>query len=829
MRANRHSAPEPSSALARLQAETEDLRRHFLKHGRGEDVLQRRTVLVDGAVFDAFDQFLAPSFSRGLALLAVGGYGRGELFPHSDIDLLILIDGAPPAGAAKEALARFLQVLWDEGLRISHSVHTVRECCELHEGNIELTVSLLDQRFLIGDRAPYLDLSNRSPKFLQAQRNNLSRHLCRMTHQRHAKFQSTLYHLEPNVKEAPGGLRDVHLSHWLGKLWERPSTEGNDLTFLYAVRCWLHYQSQRDNNLLTFDFQEQCAEFKPLGVSGPEHLMHAYFRDARAIQRSALRAMESFEEKSSSLLAGFRDWRSRLSTSEFTVSRDKVLFRAHEQLHSDPSLVIRAFQFVGRHNIPLHADSERRLRENLPAFRSWLATAPTLWPGLREILASSHASRALRAMHDAGVLGTLFPEWAGIECHVVRDFNHRYTVDEHTLIALESLEELRDAKEPERQRYSRLLQEVDTIAILRLALLFHDTGKGEENDSHAAESAGLAEQVAERLAVPAGERQMLRALIEQHLVLSSAMNSRDLSDPETARWLADRIGTIEILKALTLLTYADISAVHPGALSPWRMEQLWRVYLTVHRELTRDLDEDRITATGASDPEQQEFLKGFPTRYLRVHTRDEIHRHVELERQRKVSNVVIDIDKQGGAYQLTVLAKDRHFLFASLAGALASFGLNIVKAEAFANQQGTILDTFSFVDPQRNLELNPSELDRLRQVLERVTLGKIDVRTLLKSRPRPPAPSKGSQVQASIAFDSEASATATLVEVVAQDRPGLLYDLASSLSGAGCNIEVVLIDTEAHRAIDVFYVTAHGGKIEPALQEQVRLRLLQVC
>ena len=306
---------------------------------------------------------------------------------------------------------------------------------------------------------------------------------------------------------------------------------------------------------------------------------------------------------------------------------------------------------------------------------------------------------------------------------------------------------------------------------------------------------------------------------------------RDLDDPATAVWLAHSCGTVEVLKYLTLLTYADTAAVHPTALSPWRLEQLWRVYLTTYRELTRELESERITGTPSAVrmPEREAFLKGFPTRYLRIHTEQQIQNHLRLEQRRREVGVTLEIRREAAAYVLTVLAKDRLSLFASVAGALASFGMNILKAEAFANQQGTILDTFVFTDPHRSLELNPSEMDRLQHTLDRALLGRIDVKSLLKHRPRLSAPSKNSRIPGRVSFDSDSSAAATLVEVVAQDRPGLLYDLAAAFSEAGCSIDVVLVDTEAHKALDVFYVTCAGTKLSPALQQRLHEKLLAVC
>jgi [protein-PII] uridylyltransferase len=238
--------------------------------------------------------------------------------------------------------------------------------------------------------------------------------------------------------------------------------------------------------------------------------------------------------------------------------------------------------------------------------------------------------------------------------------------------------------------------------------------------------------------------------------------------------------------------------------------------------LARAIGKERVPLLLLASPSRTDIS-------IRIHTEEEIQHHLALETQRRESGLVVDIQRRNGTYSLTILAKDRHFLFASVAGALASFGMNILKAEAFSNQQGTILDTFAFADPQRTLELNPPELDRLRHTLERVISQRVDVRSLLKNRPRPSPPSRGSRVSAAVSIDQEASDNATLVEVVAQDRPGLLYDLASVFSELGCNIELVLIDTEAHKALDVFYVTSSGRKLEATKADDVRSRLTAAC
>ncbi|MGD0202263.1 MAG: ACT domain-containing protein, partial [Bryobacteraceae bacterium] len=293
---------------------------------------------------------------------------------------------------------------------------------------------------------------------------------------------------------------------------------------------------------------------------------------------------------------------------------------------------------------------------------------------------------------------------------------------------------------------------------------------------------------------------------------------------------AECAGTLEILKRLTLLTCADISAVNPTALSSWRREQLWRVYLIAYNELTRELETERIRqAPLAGVPGAAEFLEGFPIRYLHTHSEPEIAAHFELARRGRDRGVALDIRKENGYYRMTIVAPDRPFLLASIAGALAGFGMNIVKAEGFANRQGMILDTFVFTDPHRTLELNPTEVDRLRLTLERVALGRMEVKELLRQRPVPAPPSRRACFPPVVSFDPAASESATLIEVVAQDRPGLLYALAAAISSAGANIELVLIDTEGHKAIDVFYVTAGGGKLTPAGQVKLKEKLLAAC
>ena len=434
-----NAAKQPSNETY-LQA-----REQFFKDGGAAPVFRSRTELVDGVVFSAFEQHLTPVFGPGLAALAVGGYGRAELFPHSDIDVLLLAEEPLEGPAQREALSNFLRQIWDAGLRLSHSVHTPAECTELHAQNPELNVSLLDERFLAGDAGVYNRLREKTPKFLAQERQSLVKHLARLTRSRHEKFHNTIYHLEPNIKETPGGLRDLHLIWWLAKLRD-PRMPAEDWlaeldsakTFLHTLRCFMHFQSSRDNNLLNFDFQEQMAEQPFNTVKNPADWMREYFRNARAIHRVALKALEISEAQGGGLLQSFRDWRSRLSNSEFTISRERLILKSPGQLETDPEISLRVARFIGRHGVSPAPDTEARFAAAMPSLAEYFSQPRQTWNYLQEILRLPHAMRALRFMHDIGLMKAVFPEWGTIECLVQRDFYHRYTVDEHTLITIET-------------------------------------------------------------------------------------------------------------------------------------------------------------------------------------------------------------------------------------------------------------------------------------------------------------------------------------------------------------------------------------------------------
>jgi [protein-PII] uridylyltransferase len=779
----------------------QDIRDQFFATRDAAAAIACRTSRVDELVRTRWQGTHGQAMPGGIALVAVGGYGRAELFPHSDIDLLILTPDEKTQAAIKEPLGLFLRDLWDEGLHISQSVHVPLECNQIDSTNAELAVSLLDRRFLAGDEALFRQIRDPRPE--------LGRNIVALTNERHARFSNTIYHLEPNVKDAPGGLRDLQVLRWLSKLGAGDQDEIAGVPVLFEIRCFLHYLGNRDDNKFSFERQDEIAGMRGIRV---EDLMRQYFRAVRHIAKLASRRLERFEAKRSSLFSAFRDRTSRLSNSDFSVLHGTVFFRSTLALETDPGILLRLFEFVGRHGLPLSTDAEERVERHLPAFRAWVETHQPVWNPFRGILRTPHRSKALRGMHETHALEALFPALEEMDALVIRDFYHRYTVDEHTMVAIESILKLRDL---EGDQFGDLANETEDLDLLIAALLFHDVGKSDHNESHVEVSRRIAEAALRTAGISERALGVVSFLIAAHLEMSAAMNGRDLSDPATIKDVAEKTGTVERLKLLTLLTFGDISAVNPAAMTPWRRQLLWNLFTQTYAELTRELTirtAAPLTAGAtAGEDATRRLLEGLPPRYLRMHSGDEVAAHVRLAAEAEAKSVAVELTKSA-VWELTVVGRDKPFFFASIAAVLSSFGFNILKAEAFSNAHSMVIDTFTFADPARNLELNPDETKQVCRTVVKAIRGEVTVEQLLARRPRV-KPDAWALSSGRATFDNEASLSATLIELVTQDRPGLLYDVAALISGRGGNIEVVLVDTEARKAIDVFYVTKAGVKL----------------
>jgi [protein-PII] uridylyltransferase len=843
-------------------ADSARIQRDFSASGDGRAALLGRTALVETIARRLWHELISPEIEgpRNFALIALGGFGRRWLFPHSDVDLMFLHAGGDTEKRFKAAIRNFSQEIWDLHLRLSPATRTLAECERFDPNNVEFSISLLDCRYLAGD--PHLFSRPHDkliPKLVSRESRLIVQRLTDLTRARYNKFGDSVFHLEPNVKDGPGGLRDYNLACWLALIsaieergtWPLEATQlpeplrqpfDDALAFLTSVRCFLHYRYGRDDNTLAWAMQDEAAALRigahDLPAMDASEWMRIYFRHARQVHRVAAQLLEEFPATRASLYRQFQNLRSRLSNSEFAVVDSRIFLQRPESM-SDPGLPLRMFRFMARHGLALSSTTEHTMEEVLGTIAAHPPEGAELWHYLQEILLAPHAADALRTMHSLGLLTVLLPELKGIDALVIRDYSHRLTVDEHTFVAIENLHKLRQSHTNWDQRYAELLDELEQPDLLYLAILLHDTGKALKTENHVIGSVALAKTCLDRLGLDDLDRETVLFLIDRHMELSATLR-RDIFDPGTIHQFAEKMETPERLKMLCLLTYADIKAVNPEALTPWKAENIWQLYIGTANHMLRTADErlrvdedDEVlthlrTLAPAAGKKLESFLEGLPRRYLRTQAAGEILSQMEMASQLEEDPVQLSLTRGRHWYELTLVTRDRPFLFSKMAGTLAAWGMNIVKAAAFSNRGGVVVDTFFFTDRFRTLELNLPEWERFKAKIHDVLVGKADLDRMLKDRIRSEKNAIAKvKIETKIEIDNESSPHSTLVEVIAQDQLGLLHRISSQFAREDCNIEIALIETEGQMAIDVFYLTSRGAKLPPETQERLRAALLQ--
>jgi [protein-PII] uridylyltransferase len=825
-------APGVAPPLTALNSARAELRAAADRGLGGRAALGRYAERVDVMLRQLFAE--VPPAARPVAVIALGGYGRRELCLHSDIDLLILFDGT--IGPADETfVGQFLNPLWDLGVVVGHQVRELEELSELEVDNPEFLLALLDARLLAGDRRVF-------ERFLEtfhqpAVHAQILAMLVQLVEARHQNFNDTLYQLEPDVKDAPGALRDLTAARTIAALTDptllmRGPVDGTRLDeaadYLLRVRLTLHLETGRNHNVLTHELQEKTAE--RLGYPGlephqrVERMMSEYFRHARLVTQSL-----QWTRKAAPTPVGPNLGRS------YNGIRFIDLARAAQR----PETWLLAFQAAIDEHCEVSEYALSVMRQNVHKFApgDFFPTTAERDALLRFLTPKPGLYARLSEMHDAGVLGQMFPEFQAISWRVVRDFFHKYTVDEHTLLTIRNLERLAAPPGPatsSRSRFGGLLRELEHPELLVLALLFHDVGKWRDED-HAVESVRMAHQMLTRLQVSAEASEVVDFLIRHHLRMSRAAFHRDTEDPEIVKEFAALVGIEERLKMLCLLTLVDIEAVSPDTLTPWKEDLLWRLYVDTYNHLThaygdelinrRQAELSELLAHRPSDvaaEEMERFLEGFPRRYLRLATPEAIYGHVRLSRDIGPEAIHISLEQKGPVWELTVATLDKPFLFSNICGVLSSFGMDILRGHAMTSPSHLVLDIVQFTDDERFFELNPGGQKSLCSVLENVVAGRSDVRERLRRREQSllhrRAPFRRPPV---VHGDNEASSRYTVLEIDADDSQGLLYRISRVISRTGYDVHLVLISTEGHRAIDVFHITQGGAKLSEAAERQL--------
>lgn len=867
------------TALADGRAE---VRRRFEDQGgQGAEVCAGNTYLFDQLLRLLHDFVVTYQFPRQtrttgekLAILALGGYGRGEMMPFSDIDLLFVLPyRATPY--TEQVVESMLYVLWDLGLKVGHATRSVDECLRQARADMTIRTSLLEARYIWGERDLFEILRTRlytkviagsGTEFLEAKLAERD--------QRHERLGDSRYVLEPNVKEGKGGLRDLHTLFWIARYLYQVSdveelvgkgvltpTVARTFTkaraFLWTVRCHLHYLGDRAEERITFDVQKPIAERmgyrdRP-GARDVERFMKHYFlvaRDVGTLTRIFLAVLEEQQKRRPLLTMTGLGLRKR-NLDGFVLDNGRLSVPGAETFATDPRALLRVFLVAHEQGLSLHPDTLRLVTENLARVKALRDDPEANALFLAMLAHQKDPDILLRGLSESGVFGRFIPDFERVTAQMQYDMYHVYTTDEHTVRAIGILSRIEAGALRDRLPVaSEAVKTVQSRRALYVAVLLHDIAKGRDGD-HSVLGAEIALSLCPRLGLDEEETETVSWLVLHHLDMSRVAFRRDVDDPQTIANFAEVVQSPERLKLLLVLTCADIMAVGPAIWNNWKAALLRELYYRTEEYLTgglsaeaRDRRVDRRKAALqdalADLPAErvERFLGlGYPGYWLTFDT--ETHaRHARLvfaaedtaSPEERVLALETRVDSARGVTEVLVHATDHPGLFREIAGAMALAGASIVDAKIFTLTNGLALDTFTVQSAEGEVLEQPARLARLKTTIEQTLMGEVDLRgELARKAPRLPARTQSFHVPPRVLFHLDASTTHTVIEVNGRDRSGFLYSVTDALTEMNLQIASARVNTYGERVVDVFYVKdIFGMKVtHPAKLRQIKKDLMK--
>ncbi len=790
-----------------------------------------------------------PTAAEKLSVVAVGGYGRGEMAPFSDVDLLFLFPyKQTPWG--EQVVEYMLYLLWDLGLKVGHATRSVDECIRLSLSDITIRTAILEQRWLWGDQELAAQLKSRFMAEVVAKtgRDFIEKKLAERD-DRHRRMGDSRYVVEPNVKEGKGGLRDLHTLVWITKyvygiqetaeLIERGLLHAEEhrrflqaMEFLWTVRIHLHYLANRPEERLTFDMQTEIA--KAMGYADRpgrrdvERFMKKYYLVAKEVgdlTRIFAAALEERHKKKKPLAAIKAKIRRPKTLDGFEVEGGRLNVGSETLFEKQPVKMLRLFHLAQEQGLDIHPEALRLVRRNLKLIDARLRNDPDANQLFMDMLCSvNDPETTLRRLNEADVFGRFVPDFGRVVAQTQHDMYHTYTVDEHTIRAIGILSRIESGALKEDHPLSvHVIKEVLSRRVLYVAVLLHDIAKGRGGD-HSVLGEKVAEKLGPRFGLTAAETETVAWLVRWHLLMSATAFKRDISDPKTVVDFAQAVQSPERLRLLLCLTVADIRAVGPTIWNGWKGQLLRDLYYRAEEYLSGGFTgrrrEERIAETkekvrgllaGWSKAETDRLLKRHYENYWYSNDAETIARHAGLMREADQSGRSLTTasrpDRFRAVTEFTLYAPDHPGLFARAAGAMAAAGANIVDAKIFTTNDGMALDSFYIQDFDGKAFDKAEQLKKLNSALERALSGDLKLRSAIApERPGLPSRTRVFKVEPRVLVDNAASNRYTVIEVNGRDRPGFLYDVTRGLYDLNLSIGSAHIATYGERAVDVFYV-----------------------